>query len=134
MRSRASYHSKLAELNITPLLDLVFVLLVIFIIATPQLMNNLEITLPAGKPPPAKPSTPRLERIFVTAAGENRLNGQPVSTAALTNTLRLLKDSNPSLAVVVQSDGEADYQRMINILDILRELDVTKVGIATASP
>jgi biopolymer transport protein ExbD len=134
MRSRASHHGRLAELNITPLLDLVFVLLVIFIIATPQLVNNLEITLPSGQPPPAKPATPRLERIFVTTAGEIRLNGQPVSTAALTNALRVLKDTNPSLGVVVQSDAEADYQRMINVLDILRELDITKVGIATASP
>src|ERR1700733_12168769 len=114
-KTSRSHHSSLNELNITPLLDLVFVLLVIFIIATPQLMNNLEITLPSGKPPPAKPSTPRLERIFVTTAGEIRLNGQPVSPAALTNALRALKDTNPSLAVVVQSDGEADYQRMINI-------------------
>jgi hypothetical protein len=45
-------HGTMAELNITPLLDLVFVLLVIFIITTPQLMNNLEMTLPSGKPPP----------------------------------------------------------------------------------
>ena len=134
MRARASHHGRLAELNITPLLDLVFVLLVIFIIATPQLMNNLEITLPSAKPPPAKPGTPRLECIFVTAAGEIRLNGQPMPTIALTNALRVLKDTNPSLAVVVQSDGEADYQRMIHILDLLRELDISKVGIATVSP
>jgi biopolymer transport protein ExbD len=134
MRSGGTPHGKLAELNITPLLDLVFVLLVIFIIATPQLMSNLEITLPSGQPPPAKPSTPRLERVFVTGTGEIRLNGQPVSTAALTSALRALKSSNPSLAVVVQADAQADYQRMINILDILRELDITKVGIATASP
>ncbi len=46
------HHGTMAELNITPLLDLVFVLLVIFIITTPQLMNNLELNLPSGKPPP----------------------------------------------------------------------------------
>ncbi len=55
-------HSTMNELNITPLLDLVFVLLVIFIITTPQLVNNLEINLPSGKKPPAdhkpKPPTP----------------------------------------------------------------------------
>jgi biopolymer transport protein ExbD len=45
-------HSTLNELNITPLLDLVFVLLVIFIITTPQMVNNLEMFLPSGKPPP----------------------------------------------------------------------------------
>jgi biopolymer transport protein ExbD len=48
-------HGTMAELNITPLLDLVFVLLVIFIITTPQLMNNLELNLPSGKTPPKKP-------------------------------------------------------------------------------
>jgi biopolymer transport protein ExbD len=48
-------HGTMSELNITPLLDLVFVLLVIFIITTPQMMNNLEINLPSGKPPVQKP-------------------------------------------------------------------------------
>ena len=51
-KTSQSHHSSLSELNITPLLDLVFVLLVIFIITTPQMMNNLEMTLPSGKPPP----------------------------------------------------------------------------------
>jgi biopolymer transport protein ExbD len=123
-----------AELNITPLLDLVFVLLVIFIIATPQLVNNLEITLPSGNPPPAQPSPPRIERIFVTAAGDLLLNGQPLPPPALAAALRALKARNPSLAVVVQSDAEADYQRMIGILDILRQVDISKVGLATGSP
>jgi len=47
-KTSQSHHSTLNELNITPLLDLVFVLLVIFIITTPQMMNNLEMTLPSG--------------------------------------------------------------------------------------
>ena len=51
-RIRRESHGSLNELNITPLLDLVFVLLVIFIITTPQLTNSLEINLPSGKPPP----------------------------------------------------------------------------------
>ena len=53
-----SHHSTLNELNITPLLDLVFVLLVIFIITTPQMMNNLEMALPSGKPPPPQKEKP----------------------------------------------------------------------------
>ena len=51
------------ELNITPLLDLVFVLLVIFIITTPQMMNNLEMNLPSGKPPPPSKEKPKINRI-----------------------------------------------------------------------
>ena len=57
-KTSRSHHSTLNELNITPLLDLVFVLLVIFIITTPQLMNNLEMNLPSGKPPPKKEDRP----------------------------------------------------------------------------
>ncbi len=53
--ARAHHGVLLNELNITPLLDLVFVLLVIFIITTPQMMNNLEMTLPSSKPPAPKP-------------------------------------------------------------------------------
>ena len=59
----------MAELNITPLLDLVFVLLVIFIITTPQLMNNLELTLPSGKPPPKNPHPPKVHHIDLNAQG-----------------------------------------------------------------
>ncbi len=59
----------MAELNITPLLDLVFVLLVIFIITTPQLMNNLELNLPSGKPPPKKPHEPKVHHIDLSAQG-----------------------------------------------------------------
>jgi len=62
-----SHHSSLNELNITPLLDLVFVLLVIFIITTPQMMNNLEMTLPSGKPPPKTDKKPKINHVVVDA-------------------------------------------------------------------
>ena len=71
------------ELNITPLLDLVFVLLVIFIITTPQMMNNLEMTLPSGKPPPPAKEKPKINKINVAASGQITLNEQNVSVAEL---------------------------------------------------
>ncbi len=69
-------HGTMNELNITPLLDLVFVLLVIFIITTPQLMNNLEINLPSGKPPEQKPKV-EPARIEVNAQGQITLDSAP---------------------------------------------------------
>ena len=57
-----SQHSSLNELNITPLLDLVFVLLVIFIITTPQMMNNLEMNLPSPKPPPPQTGKAQIQQ------------------------------------------------------------------------
>jgi biopolymer transport protein ExbD len=124
-------HSTMNELNITPLLDLVFVLLVIFIITTPQLVNNLEINLPSGKKPPAdhKPKPPT--RIDVTAAGQITLDDTVVTVPQLKDKLQALKSANPELGVVVKGADEVDYQVMVNVMDTLRQLDITKMGLAT---
>jgi biopolymer transport protein ExbD len=123
-------HGTMTELNITPLLDLVFVLLVIFIITTPQLMNNLEINLPSGKPPDQKPKV-EPTRIEVSGQGQILLDNQPVTTAQLKEKLTVLKATDPELGVVVKGADEAEYQVMVGVLDTLRQLDITKMGMAT---
>jgi biopolymer transport protein ExbD len=125
-------HSTMSELNITPLLDLVFVLLVIFIITTPQMMNNLEINLPSGTPPPAdnRPK-PKPSRIVVLAQGQIQLNDETVTVPQLKDKLQQLKTDNPDLGVVVKGADEVDYQVMVNVMDTLRQLDITKMGLAT---
>ena len=124
-------HGTMSELNITPLLDLVFVLLVIFIITTPQMMNNLEMTLPSPKPPPPSQEKPRINKIAVEASGQITLNDQNVSVAELRSGLQSLKASDPDLKVVVKGSDETDYQNMIAVLDVLRQLNITKIGLAT---
>ena len=120
------------ELNITPLLDLVFVLLVIFIITTPQMMNNLEMTLPSGKPPPpTNEPKPKINRIVVDATGKTFLNDQLVSVPELKTNLQQLKDQDQDLKVVVKGSDDVEYQNMINVLDVLQQLDITKIGLAT---
>ena len=131
-KTSRSQHSSLNELNITPLLDLVFVLLVIFIITTPQMMNNLEMNLPSGKPPPLQKEKPKVNRIVVDEKGQTYLNDQSVTVAQLKQDLQQLKSDNPDLSVVVKSADNVDYQNMINVLDVLQQLDITKVGLATA--
>jgi biopolymer transport protein ExbD len=126
-----SRHSSLSELNITPLLDLVFVLLVIFIITTPQMMNNLEMTLPSGKPPPRTDQKPKINHIVVDAKGRAYLNDAPVTVVELKDKLQQLKAADPALSVVVKGADEVDYQNMISVLDVLQQLDITRVGLAT---
>ena len=126
-----SHHSSLTELNITPLLDLVFVLLVIFIITTPQMMNNLEMNLPSGKTPPPQNEKPKINNIVVDAKGQTFLNDEPVTVAVLKDKLQQLKSGNPDLSVVVKGADDVDYQNMVNVLDVLQQLDITKVGLAT---
>jgi biopolymer transport protein ExbD len=125
-------HGTMTELNITPLLDLVFVLLVIFIITTPQLVNNLEINLPSGKPPPQdnKPK-PKPSRIVVSAQGQIALNAEVVTVPQLKTKLQQLKADNPELAVVLKGSDDVDYQVMVDVMDTLRQLDITKMGLAT---
>jgi biopolymer transport protein ExbD len=125
-----SHHGSLTELNITPLLDLVFVLLVIFIITTPQMMNNLEMTLPSGKPP-QNHDKPKINRIEVNAQGQAFLNDTPVTIAQLKDDLLQIQSGNPDLSVVVKGADDADYQSMVSVLDVLQQLDITKVGLAT---
>ena len=123
-------HGTMTELNITPLLDLVFVLLVIFIITTPQLMNNLEINLPSGRPAVQKPKV-EPARIEVDGQGQIRLDQQPVTPAQLKEKLAVMKSSDPDLGVVVKGADDTDYQVMVGVLDTLRQLDITKMGMAT---
>ena len=126
-----SQHSSLNELNITPLLDLAFVLLVIFIITTPQLSNDLEMNLPSPKKekPPSPP--PKVNRLNVEKSGQIMLNDQPVELAALKQTLVTMRTSDPDTTVVVKGAADVDYQRVISVLDALQQADITKIGLAT---
>ncbi len=124
-------HSSLNELNITPLLDLAFVLLVIFIITTPQLSNDLEMNLPSPKKAKTPAPPPKLNRILVETSGRILFNDQPVELPALKKTLVAMKSGDPDTSVVVRGAADVDYQKVISVLDILQQADITKVGLAT---
>jgi biopolymer transport protein ExbD len=123
-------HGTMHELNITPLLDLVFVLLVIFIITTPQMMNNLEINLPSGKPSAQKPKA-EPARIEINPQGQITLNQSVVTLPQLKEQLAALKAADANLGVVVKGADDTDYQIIVSVLDVLRQLDITKLGMAT---
>jgi biopolymer transport protein ExbD len=129
-KTSRSHHSSLNELNITPLLDLVFVLLVIFIITTPQMMNNLEMSLPSGNPPKTK-DKPKINQIRVDPSGQTFLNDELVTMPLLKERLEAIKTQDPDPNVVVSAADTVDYQHMIDVLDVLQQLNITKVGLAT---
>src|ERR1051325_6537424 len=125
------HHSSLNELNITPLLDLAFVLLVIFIITTPQLSNDLEMNLPSPKKDDQPKPPPNINRIVVDTAGQITLNGQLFELPALKETLIAMHKADSDTTIVVKGSGDVDYQRVIGVLDALQQADITKVGLAT---
>lgn len=124
-------HSSLNELNITPLLDLAFVLLVIFIITTPQLSNDLEMTLPSAKKANLPPKPPKIARILVDLRGKITLDDQPFELPSLKQTLATMYAKDAETAVVVRGAADTDYQYVINVLDIVQQVGITKVGLAT---
>lgn len=125
------HHSSLNELNITPLLDLAFVMLVIFIITTPQLSNDLEMNLPSPKKTKAPSPPPKINRILVESSGRITLNEQLVEVASLKQALVSLKSHDPETSVVVKGAADVDYQKVITVLDVLQQADIVKVGLAT---
>ena len=125
------HHSSLNELNITPLLDLAFVLLVIFIITTPQLSNDLEMNLPSPKKDKPASPPPKIHRITVTTDGHIALNDQSVELPALKEMLVAMKTAERDPTVVVRGAADVDYSRVISVLDLLQQTDITKVGLAT---
>ncbi len=125
--------STMHELNITPLLDLVFVLLVIFIITTPQMINSLEMTLPSGKPPPQDPAAPKpkINRIEVNEQGQVFLNDESVPDDKIKEKLEAVKAADPDPKFVVKGADEVDFQNVVKVLDVLQQLNIAKVGLAT---
>jgi biopolymer transport protein ExbD len=125
-----SHHSSLNELNITPLLDLAFVLLVIFIITTPQMVNDLELNLPSGKAPP-QGAKAKLNYVIVNREGAIKLNDRSMTLPELKMAFMQMHAKDTNTPIVVKGDADVDYQNIVNVLDLLRQTDITKVGLAT---
>ncbi len=118
------------DINITPMLDLAYVLLVIFIIMTTASVQGIAVNLPKASSTPslAKPQT---KAITITAEGAIFLDTYPVTLEQLESTLLQYKAVNPSLPVVVKGDAAVQYQLVMNVLDLLGRLDITQIGLVT---
>jgi biopolymer transport protein ExbD len=125
-----SKHHALTELNITPLLDLAFVLLVIFIITTAPAVNDINISLPSASSRPAGPA-PKVNYITVDNSGRVFLNAVEMGDNELLRTLVEFRKQDPDLNVVVRGDNRIQYQKIISVLDLLVSANVSKVGLAT---
>ncbi len=126
----ASKHHTLTELNITPLLDLAFVLLVIFIITTAPAVNDLNISLPTASSRP-KEAPSKVNYITVDNSGRIYLNTVEMTEEQLLRTLVEFRKQDPDLNVVVRGDQRIQYQKVVGVLDVLVSANVSKVGLAT---
>jgi biopolymer transport protein ExbD len=125
-----SHHQALAELNITPLLDLAFVLLVIFIITTTPVVNDLDVDLPSAVKRPKDPK-PKVNYVTVEAGGRMFLNKEQVDLAALQEKVVASRVDDPDLSVVIRGSGRTKYRGVVAVMDVLQQANVGKVNLAT---
>ena len=133
MRRFSQRHSlqTLSEINVTPLLDLAFVLLIIFIITTPLMDKSTGIVLPSSKAAADAVNPALVQTVSLSKDDQVALNSQPVSLDQLTSLLSEKFSSQPAIAVVVRSHRELPVQKLVDVLDAIRRAGVTKVGVVT---
>ncbi len=118
------------DINITPMLDLAYVLMVIFIIMTTASVQGITVNLPKASQAPAL-AKPQTKAVTITADGTIFLDTFPVTLPELENLLRQYKAANPQLPVVIKADSAIQYQRVVDVLDIVGRLEITQLGLVT---
>src|ERR1700752_2520492 len=101
------------QINITPMLDLAYVLLVIFIIMTTAVVQGIKVNLPKASAQPTLAES-KTKAITVTADGTISLDAFPVSIEELENMLRQYKAATPNLPVIIKADATIQYQRVVH--------------------
>jgi biopolymer transport protein ExbD len=129
--SNRSSFSTLSEINVTPLLDLAFVLLIIFMITTPLLENSMNLVIPSSGAANAPISKSNVQTISIDRDASIKINNQIVDTEALATRLEELKRVNPDVAIVIRPDRDLPVQKLVTLMDSLQQAQITRVGIAT---
>jgi biopolymer transport protein ExbD len=117
------------SINVTPMLDLAYVLLVVFILMTTASVQGLSITMPK---PSNKPSTEKHELLIVqVGSGGITLNGIGVSIAELESRLNDAKRRDPKMSVAIRGDDNSKYARVVEVIDLCNKLEVN-MGLVTS--
>jgi biopolymer transport protein ExbD len=118
------------EINITPMLDLAYVLLVIFIIMTTASVQGIKVNLPKASDTPSL-AKPKTKAITIADSGQVYLDTYPVTLDELRTQLAAAKAAVPDLPVVVKGDTVVQYGKVMEVLDLLGKVGITQMGLVT---
>ena len=119
------------DINITPMLDLAYVLLVIFILMCTASVQGLKVNLPQGTSSSKSLAGQKLQAITVNKEGKYFLNTQPVSLQELGPRVASLRAANPQMQIILKGEGATDYQRVMDVMNVLGQNGFDQFGIAT---
>jgi biopolymer transport protein ExbD len=133
--SQRSGHTAMAELNVTPLLDLAFVLLIIFIITTPLLTSNIPVQLPVGSRNNNQPVDAKsIRTVTIDRYGQVYLESKPIELPVLELELTAFGRDTPDAAVVVRADRTLHVQQLVDVMDILQRAKIDRMRIENVTP
>ena len=130
MKAPGNAGGVIADINITPLLDLAWVLLVIFILTTTALVQGIDVKLPETADHKEEVET-EVATVSIDKAARVYLNDAPIELSALGEKLKLFKAANPSLPVILRADRALVYEEVVKVLDTIKSVPVDNLALAT---
>jgi biopolymer transport protein ExbD len=130
MKAPADDFDEVTEINVVPMLDLAWNLLVVFMIVVTASVQGISVNLPKASAAASK-IKPTTKAITITAEGTIFLDSFPVSMGELESRLRQFKAADPNLPVLVRGDEKISYKNVIDVLDLLQKLEITQLGLVT---
>ncbi len=129
--SQRSYLVTLSEINITPLLDLAFVLLIIFVITTPLLEQSINLKLPHGGQPDQHVDKRNVRTVEVSTTGVYALDKQRLNLDQLTARLAAEFRANQNLIVYIRADADGRYKFVADLIDRCQRSGITRYSLRT---
>lgn len=120
-----------ADINITPLLDLAWVLLVIFILTTTTIVQGIDVKLPDASEEQKQEIPTEVVTVSVDPAGTIYVNEEPMPLDRMMEKLRLYKLANPDLPVILRADKRLYYEQVVKVLDGIKRVPVENLAVAT---
>ncbi|AWP59367.1 biopolymer transporter ExbD [Bordetella bronchiseptica] len=133
MRDEDDDGAAVGDINITPLVDVLMVVLVMFILTATAQVSGIQVNLPKASSTVSLVQ-PKTKAISINEAGQVFLDAYPVTLPELEDRLRTEKALNPDFPVIVRGDSVVQYQKVVEVLDLLRRLELSQVGLVTGKP
>jgi biopolymer transport protein TolR len=132
-RSRAD--KPMSDINVTPLVDVMLVLLVIFIIAAPLMASRLSLELPKAEVPAAAPAAPEASvAIALDAQGQLHWNDEPLAEDALRQRLKATAQRNPDTELQLRADAAVPYGRVVQLIGLAQTAGLSRIGFVAEAP
>jgi biopolymer transport protein TolR len=131
LRSRRGL-SMLGEINVTPLVDVVLVLLLVFMVTAPMMSRGIDVSLPVAN----QPKIPPEDRLTVSVNAEGRVyvSDRPVNIALLEDRIRELTAGRPETVVYLRADEGLRYGDVIRVVDVIKRAGIERIGFVYALP